>query len=63
MNGADMPQAIGQTLGGAALAGAPWWIQLVAELNVILAFFTGLCGFVIAAYGVYRIFRKSGDAT
>ena len=50
--------AIAETLVGGVLIAAPWWVQLLGELNAILAFITALCGAIVGVAGVVRLFRS-----
>jgi hypothetical protein len=50
--------AIAETVVGGVLIAAPWWVQLVGELNAILAFVTALCGAIVGVAGVVRLCRN-----
>lgn len=52
------PVAIGETIVGSALAGAPLWMKFLVEFNLIIASITGMCGLIIALVGVYRIINR-----
>jgi NADH:ubiquinone oxidoreductase subunit K len=49
--------AVAETVVGGVLIAAPWWVQLLGELNAILAFVTALCGAIVGVAGVMRLFR------
>lgn len=49
--------AVAETMVGGVLIAAPWWVQLLGELNAILAFVTALCGAIVGVAGVLRLFR------
>ena len=49
--------AVAQTVVGGVLIAAPWWVQILGELNAILAFVTALCGAIVGVAGVVRLFR------
>ena len=49
--------AVAETMVGGVLIAAPWWVQLLGEINAILAFVTALCGAIVGVVGVVRLFR------
>ena len=50
--------AVAETVVGGVLIAAPWWVQLLGELNAILASVTALCGAIVGVTGVVRLWRS-----
>lgn len=50
--------AIAETAVGGVLIAAPWWVQLIGEINAILALVTALCGAIVGIVGVARLWRN-----
>ena len=49
--------AIAETVVGGVLVAAPWWVQLIGEINAVLALVTALCGAIVGVTGVVRLWR------
>jgi NADH:ubiquinone oxidoreductase subunit K len=49
--------AAAETVVGGVLVAAPWWVQLIGEINAILALVTALCGAIVGIVGVVRLWR------
>ena len=49
--------AVAEIVVGGLLMAAPWWVQVIAELNFVLATISVLCGAIVGVAGVVRIWR------
>lgn len=55
---AEILRAAVEIGGGTALASAPAWFRILAEINIVLATISLTLGILIGLHGVYRIARS-----
>lgn len=50
---------VAQVIVGGALIPSPYWVTLLQDVNLILAFFVGLCSAIVSGAAVYRLWKRS----
>lgn len=48
---------------GGLLGGAPWWVQALSEVNVVLGAIAGICGAIVGLISVWKIARGGSRAS